>query len=81
MDTCFAVGVVEPESIGIGGEYMVFQVEDQEGVIGFPVRGPLKALPNMFQLTGELSVVSFGWVKSITAKTSTDTNQSRCLDI
>ena len=59
---CLAVGVVEPESSGIGGGgYMVFQVEDKGGVIGFPMKGPLKATPDMYTLTGEDKVGNFGW--------------------
>jgi len=59
---CLAVGVVEPESSGIGGGgYMVFQVENTGGVIGFPMKGPLQATPNMYELTGEPRVGNFGW--------------------
>ena len=41
---CFAIGVVEPWSCGIGGGgYMVYQLGDSGGVIGFPMKGPLDA--------------------------------------
>ncbi len=60
--SCLAVGVVEPESSGIGGGgYMVFQMEDQGGVIGFPMKGPNAGTPDMYSLSGEPSVGSFGW--------------------
>ena len=59
---CFTVGVVEPASSGIGGGgYLVFQVGGQGGVIGFPMRGPMAAQPDMYQLTGESAVGNFGW--------------------
>lgn len=59
---CFAVGVVEPASSGIGGGgYLVYQMGQVGGVIGFPMRGPLAATPDMFQLTGEGAVGNFGW--------------------
>ena len=60
--SCLAVGVVEPESSGIGGGgYMVFQMGDEGGVIGFPMKGPLAGSPDMYSLSGEASVGSFGW--------------------
>lgn len=59
---CFAVGVVEPASSGIGGGgYLVYQVADRGGVVGFPMRGPLAARPEMYELTGEPAVGAFGW--------------------
>lgn len=59
---CFAVGVVEPESSGIGGGgYLVYQVGGRGGVVGFPMRGPLAAQPGMYELTGEAAVGNFGW--------------------
>jgi len=59
---CLAVGVVEPESSGIGGGgYMVFQMGQKGGVIGFPMKGPLSATADMYTLSGEQSTGSFGW--------------------
>ena len=59
---CFAVGVVEPMSSGIGGGgYLVYQIGDEGGVVGFPMRGPLAAKPDMYELTGEAAVGNFGW--------------------
>lgn len=59
---CFAVGVVEPASSGIGGGgYLIYQVDGAGGVVGFPMRGPLGATPDMYQLTGEQTVGNFGW--------------------
>ncbi len=60
---CFAIGVVEPASSGIGGGgYMVYQVGDRGGVIGFPMKGPLDVTPDMYELTGDAAVGNFGWV-------------------
>ena len=59
---CLAVGVVEPASSGIGGGgYLVYQVGDRGGAIGFPMRGPLAATPDMYEMSGEQAVGSFGW--------------------
>jgi len=59
---CFAVGVVEPMSSGIGGGgYLVYQIGDKGGAVGFPMRGPLAAKPDMYELTGEAAVGNFGW--------------------
>ena len=60
--SCFAIGVIEPASSGIGGGgYLVYQVGEQGGVIGFPMKGPLAAKPDMYELTGEAATGSFGW--------------------
>ncbi len=59
---CFAIGVVEPMSSGIGGGgYLVYQVGDRGGVVGFPMKGPLAAKPDMYKLSGEAAVGNFGW--------------------
>ncbi len=59
---CFAVGVVEPASSGIGGGgYLVYQMQEKGGVIGFPMKGPVYATPDMFQLTGQGVTGVFGW--------------------
>ena len=59
---CFAIGVVEPASSGIGGGgYLVYQVGERGGVVGFPMKGPLAARPDMYKLSGEATVGNFGW--------------------
>ena len=59
---CFAIGVVEPASSGVGGGgYLVYQVGERGGAVGFPMKGPLAAQPNVYELTGEAAVGSFGW--------------------
>ena len=58
----FAIGVVEPGSSGIGGGgYLVYEVEGRGGVFGFQMKGPLNARPDMYTLTGQAAVGSFGW--------------------
>jgi len=60
--SCLAVGVVEPASSGVGGGgYLTYQVGEHGGVVGFPMRGPLAAGPDMYSFTGEAAVGSFGW--------------------
>lgn len=62
ITACLAVGVVEPTSAGIGGGgYLVYQVGENGGVIGFPPRAPLSAASDMYKLTGDSSVGWFGW--------------------
>ena len=59
---CFAIGVVEPASSGIGGGgYLVYQIGESGGVVGFPMKGPLAARPDMYKLSGEATVGNFGW--------------------
>ena len=59
---CLAVGVVEPASSGIGGGgYLVYHVDGRGGVVGFPMRGPLAARADMYDLTGDAAVGNFGW--------------------
>ena len=61
---CFAIGVVEPASSGIGGGgYLVFEVGGSGGVVGFPMRGPLNASSEMYKLSGEPVGGGFGWAE------------------
>ena len=76
---CLAVGVVEPASSGIGGGggYLVYQVGDQGGAIGFPMRGPLAATPDMYEMSGEPAVGNFGWAGVVDDATSRASDPSR----
>ena len=39
VSACLAIGVVEPASSGIGGGgYLVYQMGDKGGVVGFPMK-------------------------------------------
>ena len=63
---CFAIGVVEPASSGIGGGgYLVYQIGDTGGVVGFPMRGPIAAEPDMYELTGRPAGGIFGWAEVV----------------
>ncbi len=64
VTTAFTAGVVEPWMNGIGGGgYMVVQVPDEAPeVVAYPMRAPMGARPEMFQLTGHTSEEAlFGW--------------------
>ena len=74
----FAIGVVEPTSSGIGGGgYLVYQVGGKGGVIGFPMKGPMAAQPDMYALSGEETVGSFGWAGVVGTKTWSVPDRSR----
>ena len=63
---CFAIGVVEPASSGIGGGgYLVYQIGEKGGVVGFPMRGPIAGGPDMYELTGRPAGGIFGWAEVV----------------
>ena len=60
---CLAVGVVEPGSSGIGGGgYLTYQVGEEGGVVGFPMRASKQASPTFYKTADGGATGSFGWV-------------------
>ena len=60
---CLAIGVVEPGSSGIGGGgYLTYQVGEEGGVIGFPMRASKQASPTLYKAAEGGATGSFGWV-------------------
>ncbi len=60
---CLAIGVVEPGSSGLGGGgYLTYQVGEEGGVVGFPMRASKQASPTLYKTAEGGATGSFGWV-------------------